>query len=280
LKYLVDMKIALVQQRADEDKASNVARGLDALERAARAGAEVVAYAELAFERFHPQRPASGDHLALAETIPGPITDQFARRARELGVVVVLNLYERDGDQAFDASPVIDADGALLGTTRMIHITDYACFHEQGYYAPGDTGAPVYHTRAGILGVAICYDRHYPEYMRALALAGADVVVVPQAGSVGEWPDGLYEAEMQVAAFQNGYFVALCNRVGAEDCLTFGGESFVCAPDGRVIARAPAAAETVLQADLSLDTLPESYARRLFLQHRRPELYAGWVTTR
>jgi N-carbamoylputrescine amidase len=172
---------------------------------------------------------------------------------------------------------VIDADGSLLGITRMVHITDYPCFHEQGYYTPGDTGAPVYRTRAGSIGVAICYDRHYPEYMRALAVAGADLVVVPQAGAVGEWPDGLYEGEMQVAAFQNGYFVALCNRVGVEDCLTFGGESFVCAPDGRVIARAPAMEEVTLTADIDLGATVQSHARRLFLQHRRPELYSHWL---
>jgi predicted amidohydrolase len=271
------MRIALVQQRAEPDKSSNVARGLAALEHAARDGAEVVAFAELAFERFHPQRPATGDPLALAETIPGPLTERFSRKARELGVVVILNLYERDGNRAFDSSPVIDADGSLLGTTRMIHITDYPCFHEQGYYTPGDTGAPVYRTRAGSIGVAICYDRHYPEYMRALALGGADLVVVPQAGAVGEWPDGLYEGEMQVAAFQNGYFVALCNRVGEEDCLTFGGESFICAPDGRVIARAPAMEEATLTTELDLRDTAESHARRLFLQHRRPELYSAWL---
>lgn len=271
------MQIALVQQRATRDKAANVARGLEALERSARAGAAVVAFPELAFEPFHPQRPASGDPLALAETIPGPITDQFSRKARELGVVVVLNLYERDGERAFDSSPVIDADGSVLGTTRMVHITEYPCFHEQGYYTPGDNGAPVYRTQAGAIGVAICYDRHYPEYMRALALAGADLVVVPQAGAVDEWPEGLYEAEMQVAAFQNGYFIALCNRVGEEDCLTFAGESFVCAPDGRVIARAPSLQETVLTADITLQDAASSHARRLFLQHRRPGLYAGWL---
>jgi N-carbamoylputrescine amidase len=273
------MRIALVQQRAEPDKASNVARGLAALERAARDGAQVVAFAELAFESFHPQRPATGDPLTLAETIPGPTTEQFARKARELSVVVILNLYERAGDHAYDASPVIDADGTLLGTTRMIHITDYPCFHEQGYYTPGDTGAPVYRTRAGNIGVAICYDRHYPEYMRALALGGADLVVVPQAGAVGEWPDGLYEAEMQVAAFQNGYFVALCNRVGPEECITFAGESYVCAPDGHVIARAPAMAETILEADIDLSATRESHARQLFLQHRRPDLYGSWLST-
>jgi N-carbamoylputrescine amidase len=207
------VKLALVQQSAGPDKAENVRRGLEAVEHAARQGAALVVFPEVAFERFFPQRPAIDAPWRHAETVPGPTTDAFCRRARELGVVVVLNLYERDGDRGFDCSPVIDADGTLLGRTRMVHITDYPCFHEQGYYTPGDTGAPVFRTQAGIIGVAICYDRHYPEYMRALALGGADLVVVPQAGALDEWPEGLYEGEMRVAAFQNGYFVALCNRV-------------------------------------------------------------------
>lgn len=271
------MRIALVQQHASPDKEANVRRGLEAMEQAARAGAAAVAFAELAFEWFHPQRPASGDPLALAETVPGPLTDRFADKARELGVVTILNLYERDGAHAYDCSPVIDADGTLLGRTRMVHITDYPCFHEQGYYTPGDTGAPVYRTQAGSIGVAICYDRHYPEYMRALAVAGADLVVVPQAGALDEWPEGLYEGEMRVAAFQNGYFVALCNRVGPEDCLTFAGESFVCAPDGAVVARAAAMRDEILYADVDLSSAAHSHARRLFMQHRRPELYGPWV---
>jgi N-carbamoylputrescine amidase len=172
---------------------------------------------------------------------------------------------------------VIDADGTLLGRTRMVHITDYPRFHEQGYYAPGDTGAPVYRTRAGRVGVAICYDRHYPEYLRALALGGAALVVVPQAGAVDEWPEGLYEAEMRVAAFQNGYFVALCNRVGQEERLSFAGESFVCDPSGRVVARAAAGEEAVLIADVDLAEAASSHARRLFLRDRRPELYGDWL---
>jgi N-carbamoylputrescine amidase len=274
------VKVALVQQSATVDREANVRRGLEALGRAAAEGAQVVAFAELAFEPFHPQRPAGAEVLSLAETVPGPLTERFASRAAELGVVVVLNLYERDGDRAYDCSPVIDADGALLGRTRMIHITDYPCFHEQGYYTPGDTGAPVYRTKAGTIGVAICYDRHYPEYMRALALGGADLVIVPQAGALDEWPEGLYEGEMRVAAFQNGYFVALCNRVGREDCLTFAGESFVCAPDGSVVARAAAMQELILYADIDPADAQSSYARRLFMQHRRPELYGNWLGAR
>jgi predicted amidohydrolase len=271
------MKIALVQQHAGPDRSDNLARGLAALEEAARAGACIVIYAELAFERFHPQRPASAEPWTLAEPVPGPTTEAFAARARALGVVVILNLYERDGTKAYDCSPVIDADGTLLGRTRMIHITEYPCFHEQGYYTPGDTGAPVYQTKAGAIGVAICYDRHYPEYMRALAVGGADLVVVPQAGALDEWPEGLYEAEMRVAAFQNGYFVALCNRVGEEECLTFAGESFVCGPDGAVLARAGAMRDEILYADVDSAVAGQSHARRLFLRDRRPELYGPWI---
>ncbi|MEW6323335.1 MAG: nitrilase-related carbon-nitrogen hydrolase [Acidobacteriota bacterium] len=271
------MQIALIQQHATRDKAANVARGLASLETAARAGARVACYAELAFEWFHPQQPAGAAFRDLAEPLDGPTVSAFQARARELGIVTVLNLFERDGDRTFDSSPVIDADGSLLGVTRMIHITEYACFHEQGYYTPGDTGAPVYDTRAGKIGVAICYDRHFPEYMRALALGGADLVVVPQAGAVNEWPEGLYEGEMRVAAFQNGYYVALCNRVGQEDCLTFAGESFVCAPDGAVIARAGRLTDEILYAEVDPAAAARSHARELFLRHRRPELYAGWI---
>jgi predicted amidohydrolase len=271
------MRIALVQQRATPDKQANVAAGLAALDHAAANGSNLVCFAELAFERFHPQRPAGTGFASLAEPVPGPVTEAFQAKAAERGVVVVLNLFERDGSRTFDSSPVIDADGRLLGCTRMIHITEYACFHEQGYYSPGDTGAPVYDTAIGKLGVAICYDRHFPEYMRALAVGGAEIVVVPQAGAVGEWPEGLYEAEMRVAAFQNGYFAALCNRVGAEECLTFGGESFVCAPNGEVIAKAPAGVDAILYADCDLPKVERSHARRLFLKHRRPDLYGRWI---
>ena len=157
----------------------------------------------------------------------------------------------------------------------MIHITDYPCFHEQGYYTPGTPASGLPDRVGG--SVAICYDRHYPDYMRARALGGADLVVVPQAGALDEWPEGLYEGEMRVAAFQNGYFVALCNRVGREECLTFAGESFVCAPDGAIVARGPRLSEEIVYADLDLSETSRSHARRLFLQHRRPELYADWV---
>ena len=271
------MKIALIQQHATLEKDANLARGLAALEEAARGGADVAAFAELAFEPFYPQREAVCDVRKLGETVPGPTTEAIAAAARRLGLVVVFNLFERAEEATYDCSPVFDADGTLLGRTRMIHITDFACFHERGYYAPGDTGAPVYHTKAGRIGVAICYDRHFPEYMRALALGGADLVVVPQAGAVDEWPEGLFEGEMRAAALQNGYFVALCNRVGREERVTFAGESFVCGPDGVVRARAQRMRDEILIADLDLSENDASIARRQFLRERRPEVYGALV---
>jgi N-carbamoylputrescine amidase len=272
------VKIALIQQHATRNKSANVARGLAALDTAARNGAQVACFAELAFEWFYPQRPAELGFRELAEPLDGPTVTAFRQKAKELGLVTVINLYEREGNHTYDSSPVIDADGTLLGVTRMIHITEYPCFHEQGYYTPGDKGAPVYRTKAGTIGVSICYDRHFPEYMRALAVAGADLVIVPQAGAVDEWPEGLYEAEMRVAAFQNGYFTALCNRVGKEDCLDFAGESFVCGPDGKVIARGPKSEDAIVYADVDFSELANSNARRLFMKHRRPELYSDWIS--
>ncbi len=264
------MLIALIQQHLAGSREATLERGLARLERAAHLGADLACFSELAFEPFYPRLPRSGEHPP-AETIPGPTTDRLAKKARELGMVVVANLYERDGDRHYDASPVLDADGSLLGVTRMLHITEYEGFHEQQYYDPGEHGPRVYETRAGRVGVAICYDRHYPEVLRKLALERADVVVVPQAGTVGEWPAGLVEAELRVAAFQNGFFAALCNRVGVEGDLHWSGGSFVTDPEGLILARAATDTDEVLVADLDLGRLEGCTARRLFLRHRRTD---------
>ncbi len=275
------MRLALAQIVSSEDRGRNLERALAALDEAAAAGADLVVFAEVVLDRFFPQYRCNDlpyKAVDLAETVPGPTTEKLAAKAREHGMVVVFNLYEVDAEgRTFDSSPVIDADGAVLGVTRMIHITDYEGFHETDYYHPGDTGAPVYATRAGKIGVAICYDRHYPEYMRALALGGADLVVIPQAGTLGEWPEGLFEAEVRTAAFQNGYFAALCNRVGVEDELTFSGESFVVDPDGRVLAQGKRLEEDLVVIDVDLGQCQTSCGRRLFRRDRRPELYPDWV---
>ncbi len=272
------MRIALVQQHATEDDAANLSRALDQIGRAAGGGADVVAFAELATTRFFPQFRGHSAARQIAQLIPGPISDQVAERAQKHGVVVVFNMYENAAEgRYFDSSPVFDSDGSLLGITRMVHITDFDWFHEKEYYDPGDRGAPVYETQAGRIGVAICYDRHYPEYMRALGVAGAELVIIPQAGSIGEWPEGMYEAEVRTAAFQNGYFAALCNRVGLEGEVVFAGESFVSDPEGRIIGRGKQGEDDLIFADLDLSQCASSTARTLFWRDRRPELYANWL---
>lgn len=273
------IRTALIQQPLAESYEHTLVAAEAHIREAARSGARLIAFPELAFLPFFPQHRLTGDRFAYSESIPGPTTERFCALARELGVVLVLNMFERDGDRAYDSSPVIDADGKLLGVARMMHITHYEGFWEQDYYDPSPTGPQVFETAVGRVGVAICYDRHYPEYMRELALLGADMVIIPQAGAEGEWPGGVYQAEVQVASFQNGFFCALCNRVGQEDVLTFSGESFATSPTGQIIAEAPSGEPGILYADCDLSQVGASPARTLFLNHRRPDMYHSLAET-
>ena len=149
------MRVALAQVSASPDRSVNLERALQAMDRAAAEGADLVAFPELAVDRFFPQFEKSNEAALAAEPIPGPTADLVAAKAKEHGLVTVFNMYECETDtgRCFDSSPVFDADGSLLGVTRMIHITDYAWFHEQAYYHPGDRGAPVYDTAVGKVGV-------------------------------------------------------------------------------------------------------------------------------
>jgi N-carbamoylputrescine amidase len=273
------MKVALVQQHCTKDPTDNLQRGIKAFKSAADKGAQLISYAELGFSYFLPQKPSNPEDLKKAEPIPGPTTDVFTKLSREYGVVTVLNLFERHGSQTYDSSPVIDTSGEILGTTRMAHIMDGMGFHEKGYYTPGNTQHFVYETSIGRVGVAICYDRHFPEYMRNLALNRAEIVIVPQAGAVGEWSEGMFEAEIRVAAFQNGYFIALTNRVGNEDMLNFSGESFVVNPEGNIIARAPQEKDHILFAHCDLSQIRDCTAKKFFLPDRRPDYYRGFNIT-
>ncbi len=268
------LKIALVQMSCGPDVNKNLQKGLKAMERAAAGGAELIVFPELSFLPFLPQKPAEPGYEKWAEPVPGPTTEAVAKKAAELKMVTIFNLLEIYQGRTYDCSPVIDADGTLLGLNRMVHVLEAPCFHEKSYYHPGDLGAGVFETPVGKIGVAICYDRHFPEYMRALALKGADLVVIPQAGAKGEWPAGLFEAEVQVAAFQNGYFCALANRVGREPVVEFEGGSFVASPYGQLIARARKDEEEILIAEIDFSLLAGCPARKHFLKDRRPEVYS------
>ena len=151
------MKIALIQQFASNDIESNIQLGLDNLDQAASRGAKLAIFAELAFTPFYPQYLADGDITHLAEQVPGPITEKYMAKAKEHEMVVVINLFELDGGKTYDSSPVIDSNGDLLGTTRMVHIADYECFYEKSYYAEGNHGANVYDTAVGKIGLSLIH---------------------------------------------------------------------------------------------------------------------------
>ncbi len=267
------MKIALIQQKATSDYEQNLRKGIESFHEAAKSGADLIAFAELAFLPFLPQIPASSESLSYAETIPGPVTKKFCDLAKEYEVVVILNIFEKEGAKTYDSSPVIDTNGEILGTVRMVHVMEGPGFHEKGYYSPGDRSDFVFETSKGKIGVAICYDRHFPEYMRNLSLQGAEIVVVPQAGAVNEWAPGIFESELQIAAFQNGYFAALVNRVGKEEVVHFAGRSFVVDPFGQIMAQASGKKDCILYADCDFDKIKSSPAKRFFLNDRRPEFY-------
>jgi beta-ureidopropionase len=269
------MKVACAQFRNEADRAASIEKALEWMRRAADQGADLIVFPELAFDSFFPQVRADARYFDWSEPIPGPTTERFQAAAAEHKLVTVINVFERAAPgRYYDASPVIDSDGRLLGVSRMLHIAEEPGYNEKYYYWPGDTGWPVFESGAGRIGVAICYDRHYPEHFRALALAGAEIVVVPTATSMSEQAfKDVWEIEIQAAAVANQIFVAVANRAGIDGDLHFFGESFVADPGGKVIARAAADEEELLVMDVDLDRIEEVRRHVPFLRDLRYDLY-------
>ncbi len=269
------MKVACAQFRHEDDREKSVSKALEWVARAASDGADLIVFPELAFDFFFPQVRADASYFDLGEPIPGPTTERFQAAAAKNGIVTVINVFERAAPgRYYDTSPVIDADGTLLGISRMHHIAEEPGYNEKFYYWPGDGGWPVYETKAARLGVAICYDRHYPEHFRALALGGAELVVVPTATSMSEQAfRDVWEIEIQAAAVANQIFVAVTNRAGLDGELQFFGESFVAGPNGMIIARAAADEEELLITEIDLGAIEETRRHVPFLRDLRTDLY-------
>lgn len=271
------MKVGCAQFRHEGDREASLEKAIDWMAQARGRGADLIVFPELALDFFFPQVRADERYFDWAEPIPGPTTERFQAAAAEHQLVTVTNVFERAAPgRYYDASPVIDADGTLLGASRMLHIAEEPGYNEKYYYWPGDTGWPVYETRVGRLGVAICYDRHYPEHFRALALAGAEIVVVPTATSMSEQAfREVWEIEIQASAVANQIFVAVANRAGIDGELRFFGESFVAAPDGRIVAKAGEDEEELLVVEIDLEEIERVRRHVPFLRDLRYELY-GW----
>jgi predicted amidohydrolase len=264
--------IALAQITAEEQKEKNLQKGLFLMQKAAKNNARIICFPEISFERFFPQFPAQKEFLRTAESIPGPTTEIFSNHAKKLKITTIINLLEKTEEGLyFDTSPVINAQGQLLGKTRMMHIADMPGFFEKFYYNEGDIPFPIYQIEGIKIGVAICYDRHYPEYIRGLVLKGVHIIFVPQAGEINE-PLDMFKIEMQAAAFSNQVYICLVNRVGKEEILTFAGESFIVDPNGKIIAQAGKEEELLLK-EIELEEIQKAREKRPYLRDLRQDIY-------
>jgi len=269
------VRVALAQMTMSPDFDENVQKCLRLMERARSRGAKMICYPELQFTRFFPRLRKGRAARGHAMSTRHPVVGAFRQKAKELGMVCVLNFYEKSGGKYYDSSPVIDADGRLLGVSRMVHIVQTKHYYEQDYYAPSNTGFRVYDTRYGKVGVVICFDRHFPESVRTAALKGAQVVFAPSANLAGE-PLELFEAEMRVAAYQNNVYVAIVNRVGREGPVTYCGESLVAGPFGTIAGKA-GSGERLLLVDIDLARTARARRERPFLALRQPRHYGAIV---
>lgn len=264
------MLVALAQLSLTQNMQENLAKALAAMDEASSRGAKLICFPEIQLSPFFPQYPDK-DMSRYAISVDHEMIHQLRQRACELSLVCLPNVYLQEGENRFDASPVIDADGKLLGVSKMVHIVQAACFYEQDYYTPSDSGFHVYETAAGRIGVVICFDRHIPESVRTCALRGAQLIVIPTANTVDE-PLEMFEWELRVQAMHNGVFIAMCNRVGVEGDMHFCGESIVVDPNGEVLAKAEDT-EQILYADLDFSKIDASRAARFYLPLRRPGMY-------
>jgi N-carbamoylputrescine amidase len=253
---------------------------------AARRGAQIVCLKEL-FNAPYFCKSQQAERFDLAEPIPGETTDAMARLARELAVVLIVPMFERQAPGVYrNSAVVIDADGTVLGVYRKMHIPDDPLFYEKYYFTPGDTtGFQVWKTRYATIGVLICWDQWYPEAARITSLLGAQVLFYPTAigwhpSEQAEWGEAQVDAwrTMQRShAIANGVYVAAPNRIGHEDepgtdGLTFFGRSFIADPFGRYVAEA-GGDEAILLATCDPALIETTRRNWPFLRDRRIDAY-------
>ncbi len=282
------LRIALVQQHCTGDRQQNLQATLAHIRHAADQDARLVLLQELHTSLYFCQTEDTRQ-FDLAETIPGPTTDQLGAVARELGIVIVASLFEKRAAGLYhNTAVVLEQDGTIAGIYRKMHIPDDPGYYEKFYFTPGDLGFTPIDTSVGRLGVLVCWDQWFPEAARLMALAGAELLLYPTA--IG-WDDNDSEDERQrqleawqlsqrAHAVANGLPVLACNRTGTEigndgdSRIRFWGNSFAAGPQGEILAQAPADEELVLLADI--DLARSEMVRRIwpYLRDRRIDAYA------
>ncbi|WP_335870858.1 nitrilase-related carbon-nitrogen hydrolase [Bacillus sp. 2205SS5-2] len=284
------VKIGLIQAKHEVEgcepvnvhKEKAIEKHIDLVRDAAKKGAQIICLQEIFYGPYFcaEQNPKWYDS---AEEIPnGPTTQRFQALAKELEVVIVLPIYEREGIATYyNTAAVIDADGSYLGKYRKQHIPhvgvgeDGCGFWEKYYFKPGNLGYPVFETAFAKVGVYICYDRHFPEGARLLGLKGAEVVFNPSA-TVAGLSEYLWKLEQPAHAVANGYYVGAINRVGYEGPWNMGefyGQSYLVDPRGNFVATGSRDQEEVIIGEMNKKLIREVRDTWQFYRDRRPETY-------
>jgi N-carbamoylputrescine amidase len=287
------LKVGLVQMAMGEEPAPNLAKAIDGVREAAKGGAQLVVLPELFRSRYFCQTE-DAKLFQLAEAVPGPSTDALATLAKELKVTLVASLFEKRAAGVFhNTAAVLDGEGGYLGKYRKMHIPDDPRYYEKFYFTPGDLGFKCFATPKVQLGVLVCWDQWYPEAARLTAMQGAEILVYPTAigwhpaerEQYGERQHGAWETIQRGHAIANGCFVVAVNRTGFEPDpsaegkasagIEFWGQSFIAAPDGRILVRAPQDRETVIVEEIDLAEIDASRIGWPFFRDRRIDAYAG-----
>jgi N-carbamoylputrescine amidase len=284
--------VAATQFACDWDLPANLERAERHVREAARRGAQIILLPEL-FETPYFCIEQDSRHLALARTVhDSPAVQRFRGVARELGVVLPVSFFERGPVAFFNSIAIIDADGSLLGVYRKSHIPNGPGYQEKFYFSPGDTGFKVWNTRYARIGVGICWDQWFPETSRAMALAGAEILLFPTAIGT-EPPPALpinskdhWQRTQQGQAAANLMPLVAANRYGVERSMQdperlyvrFYGSSFIADSMGAKVAEAPEDGEAVISAKFDLAELAELRNNWFVFRDRRPDLYGALLT--
>ena len=288
------MKIALIQQTNTANRHENVAKLESNIRKAAAEGAELIVLQELHNGLYFCQTEDT-NVFEQAETIPGPSTESFGQLAAELGVVIVLSLFEKRAAGLYhNTAVVLEKDGTIAGKYRKMHIPDDPAYYEKFYFTPGDLGFEPIQTSVGKLGVLVCWDQWYPEAARLMAMAGAELLIYPTA--IGwESSDTDEEKNRQLNAWitvqrghavANGLHVLSCNRTGHEadpsgvtNGIQFWGNSFVAGPQGEFLAQASNDKEENIIIDIDLQRSENVRRWWPFFRDRRIDAF-GDITKR
>lgn len=278
----MSLKGDAVQDSPDLIKEKMLTAHLPLIEKAASSGVQILGLQEI----FNiPYVCASQDPkwYRAAEPIPdGPTTQHMQAIAKEFGMVLIVPIYEvHNTGIYYNTAAVIDADGSYLGKFRKIHIPHTNGFHEKFFFKPGDLGYPVFETAFCKIGVYICYDRHFPEGWRELALNGAEIIFNPSATTKG-LSDHLWHIEQPASAVANGVYIGANNRVGIEkpwEKGEFYGSSYFVNPRGEIINQGSSNNDELVIAELDLNMIHEVRKAWPFYRDRRPDAYtkiADW----